>query len=265
MKTVMIVIALIIASSAARAAEYGTFMLVKGKVQIESDKMQISDAKVGGKIFAGESVITAADSRAKIVMSDRNIINILPNTKLKIDKYINTAKGKDVKLSLIEGRVRNNVEQKYDGKNDKFEVRTPTAVAGVRGTQFVTGYNSTTGISEVITFSGEVFFQSIRTDSANPETIGAEVIVKRGEKSEVGANKEATAPVKVPPSELKQIEREANATRRGSGKQLDKDGNIEEVVGGINNSPIEVRNPLQQPITPTNPTGTKTKVKIEIK
>ena len=97
------------------AAEYGIFMVVKGHVLIESaDGKKQQDAKINSKIVEGETVIVDADSKAKIVMSDRNILNVLANTKLKIEKYSNSENDKNVSLKLIEGKLRTKVEQKYN-------------------------------------------------------------------------------------------------------------------------------------------------------
>lgn len=198
------------------ASEHGVFMVVKGSVKIQGPS-SVSEAKVGSKIHEGETVVTGDDSRAKIVMTDRNIINISPNTQLKIEKYSNTSKDKNVRLNLIEGKVRNNVEQKYDNKNSKFEVRTATAVAGVRGTQFITSYNSSTRVTEVITLKGQVSFASLSSVQQGTAASGSgEVVVGRGEKSEVqdgGANVNPTPPAKVPVQEIRQIETDTNVRK----------------------------------------------------
>lgn len=203
------------------AAEHGVFMVVKGSVKIEGSGAP-TEAKVGSKIHEGETVITGPDSRAKIVMTDRNIINISPNTQLKIEKYSNTSKDKNVRLTLVEGKVRNNVEQKYDNKNSKFEVRTATAVAGVRGTQFITSYNSSTRVTEVITLKGQVSFASL-TAAASSSAASNEVVVGRGEKSEVQEGSGASAPAKVPVQEIRQIETDTNVKKDSAKSEVKTD------------------------------------------
>src|SRR5437868_14431180 len=70
-------------------AIYGVLMVVKGSVKIQTASKQTSDAKVGGKVVEGDTVTTGADARAKIVMSDRNVINVNPDTQVVIAKYEN--------------------------------------------------------------------------------------------------------------------------------------------------------------------------------
>ena len=139
----------------------GTLRVVKGDVQIKSGKTgQTSKARLGTQVFPKDVIITGADSRAKIVMVDNNEINVSPDTQIEIQHYeFDPNQGKkEVLLNVLYGKVRNKVEQHYDGKTSKFEVKTPAAVAGVRGTDFMTSYDRASGESQVVTFRGAVAF-----------------------------------------------------------------------------------------------------------
>lgn len=197
--------------SFATDASYGIFMVVKGDVKITNTSSQVNPAKVGSKIFPGETVSSGPDSRAKIVMSDRNVINISPDTKMKISKYENdaTTGTKNVELNLLEGKVRNNVEQTYDGEKSKFLIKTPTAVAGVRGTQFFTSFDPSTRMTQIVTLKGAVSFNSI---SAKGDAIGAAVIVKKGESTSAAAGAAPEQPKVVPKEEMKKIDAESTAS-----------------------------------------------------
>lgn len=227
------------------ANDFGTFVLVKGKVYIQSADTTQVEAKVNSKIFEGQMVVTEADSRAKIVMSDRNIINILPSTKLKIEKYKTSAREKSVSLNLIEGRVRTNVEQDYDNKNNKFEVRTSTAVAGVRGTQFITSYDKGTQLTEVVTINGRVSLMAIAR-AGGAKSLPVEVSVNRGEKVQISNDGQASEPVKIPKQEFKNIEVESNVSDEEKRKKLDQSKleDSENIVGGVNSNPLKPQNNL---------------------
>ena len=118
-------------SAYAYANVHGVMMVVKGDVVVLSKDGKSEKAKVGKKVFAGDTITAGADSRAKIVMTDKNVINISPESQFKIEKYeYDAAKdNKQVSLSVEYGKVRANVEQKYDGEKNKFHIKTPTAVA----------------------------------------------------------------------------------------------------------------------------------------
>ena len=203
-KTVFLVV-FCFAQYALAQQSVGVFLIVKNKVQISRAGENIK-VIVGQKVQEGDVVITDVDSRAKIVMNDRNIINVSPMTRFKITKYTTDA-NRNVSLDLSNGKIRSNVIQKYDGEKNKYEVRTATAVAGVRGTRFITGFNPTTRVTQVVTLKGQVsvlhLLSGSRTNTFN---------VNRGEKVELQENS-ISEPVKIPESELKDIELETDVQK----------------------------------------------------
>ena len=192
------------------ADAHGVLQVVKGDVQIKSAKDgKTSKAKIGSKIFSKDTIITGKDSRAKIVMVDNNVINVSPDTNLEIKNYEYAPEQgkKDVLLNVLYGKVRSKVEQKYDGKTSNFQLKTPTAVAGVRGTDFIAGYNPTTNVSSVVTFEGTVAFGQ----PGPGNTIVNPVSVTPGQTTEVVGNQPAPAPKPVPPQQLASMDRESKA------------------------------------------------------
>ena len=199
-------------SNSAKAEKmYGVFMVSKGSVKIQTTAGEAADAKVGSKVYEGDSVATGKDSRAKIVMSDRNVLNLSPDTQLKISKYQNDAASgtKNVEVNLSGGKVRTNVEQTYDGDKSKFLIKTPTAVAGVRGTQFLTGFNRTTQITSIVTFKGSV---SLASMNKMGQIVGTPVLVKKGETTNAAPNALPEAPKALPKEEMKKLDKESVAS-----------------------------------------------------
>lgn len=185
----------------------GTMMVVKGDVKITSGKTGKTDpAKVGTKVYAGDTIASAAEARAKIVMSDKNVINISPESKITIAKYENDPKkdSRNVELKVDYGKVRASVEQKYDGEKNKFNIRTPTAVAGVRGTDFITGFNPTTQQTRIVTFTGVV---AAGQPGPNGQILNA-VFVKPGMATNVEHGKPPEPPRPMPSEELNRVEAE---------------------------------------------------------
>jgi hypothetical protein len=184
----------------------GVFMVVKGTVTIESQG-KASSAIVGAKVAQGDKIISAADSRAKIVMSDKNILNISPDTTLVIEKYSNNPNDKNVELKVEQGKVRATVEQKYDGEKSRFNIKTPSAVAGVRGTDFITSYSPSNRITRVVTFSGVVAVGQLgpRGSIVNP------VFVRPGETTEAGPDQAPEPPKPVPQDEVNLLDQQSKA------------------------------------------------------
>lgn len=185
---------------------YGLFMIVKGDVTFQNPNSPAEKAKVGAKVFEGAMIKSEKDSRAKIVMSDRNVFNLSPDSKLTIQKYDGAKK--NVSLNLEEGKVRVNVEQKYDGTKEKFLLKTPTVVAGVRGTQFLGAYNSATKTSQITTFQGVVTMTSFNSAG---QPLGT-VKVEKGQSSSANQNQAPETPRVVPKQELKDLDKSTAST-----------------------------------------------------
>lgn len=214
----MILLFALIFGAQAFADVHGILKVVKGDVQIKSGKTgETSKARLGQEVYPKDTIITGPDSRAKVVMIDNNELNISPDTHLEIQSYeYNPAENKkDVLLNVIYGKVRSKVEQKYDGDSAKFQVKTPSAVAGVRGTDFITGYSPATKSTSVVTFRGAVEFG---TPGANGKISNA-VSVTAGKQASSTAGAPPSPPVQVPKAQLNQMEQETKAEAPSSGKQ----------------------------------------------
>lgn len=194
----------------------GVMMVVKGDVKVTTPDGKTDAAKVGKKVSAGDTITAGADSRAKIVMADKNVINVSPDSKIVIEKYENNGKDqKNVELNVVYGKVRASVEQKYDGDKSKFNVKTPSAVAGVRGTDFLMGYNAGTKKAQVITFSG-----SVAVGQPGPGgTIKNPVFVQAGQMTQAGSGQAPETPRSVPKEDLNKMNNETKADTASNSKQ----------------------------------------------
>ena len=281
--------------STASAKQIGLFMVVKGEVKVVRGSETLK-AKVPLGVYQGDTVISGKDARAKIVMTDKNVIHISPNTELKIETYVNNGQQKNVELNLKEGKVRNNVEQTYDGDKNKFIIKTPTAVAGVRGTQFITMFNSARRETKIVTIQGHVELSNIPTQAGSAATT---VVINKGETSTASAEAPPAPPQTVPADQMKNIDQDttvktndkkapsaADSSTRGSDTKKAPEARVEDPQ---DQSPKtfdklpEVKNPttgtttpapaFQPPPPPINnlpadairQQNEKTKVKIEIK
>ena len=200
-------------------ANNGTIKVLKGEVYIVSGKTNLkTKAKMGQKVFASDTVITSKDSRLKVIMVDGNEINVSPETRVKISKYEyeNNGKKKNVLLNVLKGKVRSKVKQKYDGDKNKFQVKTKTAVAGVRGTDFLASYNPQQNSSNVITFEGKVEFGLPGANGSiiNPVAVSAGQTV-----SQIGQNM-PSPPQTLPATELASIDTDTDAEKAPDNERL---------------------------------------------
>lgn len=236
--------------SHADSSVHGIMMVVKGDIVVTDKAGKSEKGKVGKKVFPGDSITSGKDSRAKIVMSDKNVLNISPESKFTIEQYVNDAKTgeKQVSLNVDYGKIRANVEQQYDGEKNKFHIKTPSAVAGVRGTDFLTSFNRATKESSVVTFGGLV-----AVGQAGPKgEILNPVFVRPGESTSVNLGKPPEPPRAVSPEQMKQMNTDTQADL-GGGPQNGNQARNEDSSQGDNKQNEGDRGPANADGSPNPP------------
>lgn len=188
------------------AEAFGTFASVKGSVQVVVDTKK-SQPKVGDKIFQGSTVETGANGRAKIIMSDRSVVHVSPESNVKIAAYGTTDGKKNVEVQLSQGKIRSEIKGSY-GESNKFLIKTPTAVAGVRGTDFLVNHDVKTNTTELTTFRGVVELTPVK----NGVPSGPPVLIKQNQKSTVSAEKPAAPPQTINTEERNKLDAETKST-----------------------------------------------------
>ncbi len=111
-----------------------------------------TDAKKGDELVWQDLVKTDKGGRARITLNDQSILSLGSQAELRIIKQ--DASAQQTSLEMNYGRVRAQVE-KVTRDGGSFQVRTPTAVAGVIGTDFGTDA-SEPGVTTFICISGLV-------------------------------------------------------------------------------------------------------------
>ena len=88
-------------------------------------------------ILLQDRVRTQPQSKLKILFQDDSILTLGAETELTVDEQVLQPSGGDTSLfNLIRGVLKAVVADRYALPGSRFEIRTPTAVAGVRGTGF---------------------------------------------------------------------------------------------------------------------------------
>lgn len=139
-------------------------------------------------VFKGDTIVTAKRSKAKLLMKDDSIISIAPLTRLVVKDYeFSEKKRKRVSyLKILSGTARGVINKFFSKKNSIFQIETPTAVVGVKGTDFIV--KSTRDGTEIITITG-----SVTAGSTDP-SVGGEVTIKSGQISVVKKGQRPTTP-----------------------------------------------------------------------
>jgi len=96
-----------------------------------SAKLGEQPLQVGQNVAVGEWIRTSASSGVKLLMPDRSVIDIGPNTQFRVQTAL--ADATDGQLEW--GSVRASIQKRLEGKT-KFRVRTKSSVLSARGTEF---------------------------------------------------------------------------------------------------------------------------------
>ena len=118
--------------------DIGSAQMVQGEALVVHKGQSVAyKFKNGSPIFAGDMLVTKERSRLNAKMNDKSVIGLAPVSKLVIDKSVYDPK-KDERsssLSLMWGRARF-IVSKLTKSKPNYQVKTPTAVVAVRGTDF---------------------------------------------------------------------------------------------------------------------------------
>ena len=126
------------AGAAAEPGRAGTFKQVQGEVRTGRDSAQASPHS-GDAVRAGERIATGRDGAASLVLRDGTVLTLGPNTTADLSQfqYDATTQEGNFALDLLQGSLRVVTGLLAKLNPDRFKVKTPTAVVGVRGTDFI--------------------------------------------------------------------------------------------------------------------------------
>jgi hypothetical protein len=158
--------ALLAAAPPARGDEVGTVAAVEGSAEIGRNGTW-GAAAAGTAVAVGDQLRTGQPGRMRVVFRDDSVLVLSDSTTLTVDAQVFDPNGSESVFNLLEGKLKSIVSHYYGAAGSSYEVRTSTAVAGVRGTEFVMTYDSATGATEVVGIRGVVTVHSA-VDPAGP-------------------------------------------------------------------------------------------------
>ena len=177
-----------------RAAAAATILsILDGTASVARGTAAFAAAADGDVVNGGDRVQTAQNSHAMVTFFDGSTLEIEPATTVQIEEAATVDGATLIRISQTLGRTWASV-QKLTRPDSKFEVRTPTLTAAVRGTGFITEVLAD-GTSTVRTIDGNVLVTAQ----------GQSVIVSAGQSTTAAPNAPPTAPAPVttPPNRLR--------------------------------------------------------------
>ena len=114
------------------AGEAGLIARVNGAPTVERAG-KTEGLKRGSNVFTGDVIETDANSKVKVLLNDDSVLAIGPKSRVNLGDFVLDSSGGSVRLHVLAGRFKIAIA-KFFGAHTDYEIRTPTAIAGVRGT-----------------------------------------------------------------------------------------------------------------------------------
>jgi len=147
-----IILGLVFTASFWAAEEKGVITYSEGRAFVVRGVRTIP-AKVGTILMAGDVVAVEEGSAVSIDLTNTGLLKISEKTKFEIPQT-QAKEERTSSISLFFGGIWTEAKKLIQGES--FEIKTPTATAGVRGTVFGTNFDEASGSMSAVVESGHV-------------------------------------------------------------------------------------------------------------
>jgi hypothetical protein len=138
----------------------------------------------GDPVYLNDRLRTLADSRLKVLFGEDAVVTLGAKSELTVDQQVVPQDGGTQSyFSVLVGTVRALVSERYGAPGGSFEMETPTAVAAVRGTEFVLSHSVMADETTVLGLASTTLVRA-QIDSEGTSVVelgpGEVTVVKRG-------------------------------------------------------------------------------------
>jgi ferric-dicitrate binding protein FerR (iron transport regulator) len=185
----VLLVALLLCALPVAAQEVGTVAEMDGTADIGRGGAWMP-AAIGAPIQQGDQLRTGKPGRLKVVFQDDSVLSLSEQSLVVVSEQVfdPTISKTRSYFDLVRGKLNSIVSDYYSRPGASYEVKTATAVAGVRGTEFSVSYDPEDEITEVLGFSGKVQVHSLL------DPTGPGVIITANEATTVAEGQLPTAP-----------------------------------------------------------------------
>src|SRR6202040_112478 len=152
---ICLLLAVPVGVSAQVAQSAGKITAVVPIVNVVRGAQQVA-ASTSQQVFWGDVINTGHLARARVALDDGSVLSVGSDSNLTVTKHDGGAQQTDLELNY--GRVRAKAVKLVKPKAS-FQIRTPTGVAGVVGTDFALDSQGDT--TRIVVFEGKVSFCSL--------------------------------------------------------------------------------------------------------
>ncbi|WP_108124715.1 FecR family protein [Saccharospirillum mangrovi] len=142
----LLLLLLVLLTPAPLWAAAGKVVIATGDVFAVNAQEQRRLLQRRSDVFEGDTLITGADGTLQLRFEDNAILALRANSQLRISEYhgADGAQGERVLMDLLAGGFRTISGSFGKTDRDAYQVRTPTASIGIRGTHYEAVFDSNT-------------------------------------------------------------------------------------------------------------------------
>jgi hypothetical protein len=166
----------------------------------------------GDPILLGDQLRTRPDAKVRVTLREGSVLTLAPDSQLMITEQV-VAPASVSRFQLLLGTIKAAVTERYSEPNARFEVETPTAIAGVRGTSFLASYDTTKDETLVV---GLVDVTRVRSLADTRGT--AMVDLGPGIATRVRRGSRPLAPAPIPESQLRPLQDATELGQQAGGR-----------------------------------------------
>ena len=134
---ILMLVVLLLVPVASMAAPVGKITGLKGAAQFRSkNNIPYESLKQGAQISEGNWIKTGADGWVELTLDDKSSFTLANDTEFEVSTFQLSKNKREGVFNLSQGKVRASVT-KFSGKLSGMTVKSGTAVAGIKGTEFL--------------------------------------------------------------------------------------------------------------------------------
>lgn len=136
-RILIILLAILLVPMAVLAGQVGKITGLKGNAQIRAkNNIPYGSLKKGDTVSEGNWLKTGADGWVELTLDDKSKFTLANNTEFEITSFLVTKNNREGTFNLAQGKLRASVV-KLAGRQSGMTVKSGTAVAGIKGTDFL--------------------------------------------------------------------------------------------------------------------------------
>ena len=177
----------------------------------------------GNPVYLGDKVITGEDGFVRLQMIDEAVLDLRCFSIMVIEEYaLNTASRRSI-LNLLQGSLKKVTGQIGKMPEDVYELKTPVASVGVRGTEYALRVFQSKGCGGTID-ADDGFYLEVIKGLVDVHNAAGKEVVARGETAYVPLPKAAPQKTVIKPGILKPIEKAADVSDATVASDADDEG-----------------------------------------